>query len=97
MRRPRGTPQVDSGGADAPSARSASDNDANAFAQKIADELKPHYQALLNKAHKTESDAYSLAYGRAVAQVAKARGTSEAKTKFMFRDVLQSIMNRVSA
>lgn len=97
MRRRSETTRVDSDRPNAPSARSTNDNDANALAQQIADELKPHYQALLKKAQQTESEAYSLAYGRAVAQVAKARGTSEEKTKFMFRDVLQSIMNRVSA
>ncbi len=73
------------------------DEDPNAFVHRVADDLKPHYQALLQKAHKTEADAYSLAYGRAVAQVAKANRTTEAKTKFLFRDVLQAIMSRVIA
>jgi urocanate hydratase len=77
--------------------RSMKEDDTNALVQRVADEIKPHYLAHLKNAQKTEPDAYALAYGRAVTQVAKAHGTTEAKTRFLFRDVLQAIMNRATA
>ncbi len=73
-----------------------SDDHTLELVEKVADELKPHFQTLLKKARSTENDAYSLAYGRAVAQVAKANHTTEAKAKFDFRHVLQDIMSRVT-
>lgn len=73
-----------------------SDNHTNALVRQLSDELKPHYESLVEKAHRMETDAYSLAYGRAVAQVAKAHRTTETKAKLLFHDLLQSIMSRVT-
>jgi len=60
------------------------------------DKLKPRYRALLTNRRKAPH-AFSITYGEAVTEVAKARNMSAEKTKFFSRDVLQAIMNQVMA